>query len=201
MALMFGEGATYDSMEGRFRTYRKEAEKLKRQAAENGIQLNGGNSGGRGSGTPRTPRSGKGGGVTKSSGKKGDSSTAKSIKANFEGTPTKNKKSVMATGSGSNEVISLDDDGDEDCVQVKDELKQEMKELLFGSSAGVQPKMEKRRSTRLFDIAQEPVNSQSNGYVAPDKPKSSSSKPVEHEKDTEESEGEESSEYEDDGMA
>lgn len=163
---MFGNGATYDSMEGRFRTYRKEAEKLKREAADKGVSVNGnGSAGGRSGGTPRTPRSGKGG-VTKSTGKKGDSSTAKSIKAHFDGTPTKNKKTVFGPGTSPNEAISLDED-DEGEIPIKDVLKEEMEELLFETPT-TKPKVEKRGGTRLFDIAPEKkVDSQANGYVAP----------------------------------
>ncbi|KAK2766226.1 hypothetical protein FQN54_007742 [Arachnomyces sp. PD_36] len=168
MAKLFGRGATYDAMEGRFRTYRKHAETLKREAATNGININEGTVGGRsGGGTPRTPRSGKGG-VSKSGGKKGDSSTAKSLKTHFDTTPTKPGKSGPVPGTNRSEAIALDE-SDDDNMQVKKEIKKEMADLLFGSPA--KPKLKKRQSTRLFDIASEnaseKVDSQSNGYVAP----------------------------------
>lgn len=172
MALLFGNGATYDSLESRFRTYRKEAEKLKKEASENGIKLKGG-TGGRGDRTPRTPRSGRGG-VSKSGEKKGPSSAAKSIKAHFEGTPTKSKKSVFGPGTSQNDAIALDDDDEEDNVQVKKLLKEEVEELLYGGDS-TKPKVENTGRKSLYDISpervQEKVDSQSNGYVAPERRK------------------------------
>jgi hypothetical protein len=115
MAMLFGQGATYDAIEGRFRRYRKMADELKDEARGNGITelprsacRNPGSS----TSTPRTPQ-GPRGGITKrtpaSSGRgKKDSGQAQ--------TPTKKRgkpgKSIM-------DAICVDDGGAEEESKVK----------------------------------------------------------------------------------
>lgn len=172
MADFFGRDATKDMMEYPFRAFRQQAEVLKREAAANGVKSNAeGAIGGRnGVSTPKTPRSSKGG-ISKPGSQKSGSKTAKSLKTNFDTTPTKNQKYGLGHGANRGEAISLDE-SDEDGVFVKDEIKKEMTDLLFGNP--VKPKSEKRQSTRLFNITPEnepeKVDSQTNGYVASPEP-------------------------------
>ncbi|KAL2004826.1 hypothetical protein VTN00DRAFT_3099 [Thermoascus crustaceus] len=102
MAAMFGRGATYDSIEGRFRSYRKIAEELKSEATARGVTTvprptrDGVN--GAAPRTPRTPR-GPRNGVTKTPG------SIPSRSGKRSSTAQKNGKSIF-------DAISLDGDGD-----------------------------------------------------------------------------------------
>ncbi|KAE8165579.1 hypothetical protein BDV40DRAFT_297285 [Aspergillus tamarii] len=87
MAVMFGQGATYDSIESRFRRYRKAADELRDEAHGRGISdipRNAGRSYSSGrstTSTPRTPRARRGG-ITKST-------PSSSRTRNYRQTPTK----------------------------------------------------------------------------------------------------------------
>ncbi|KAI9372154.1 hypothetical protein BJX61DRAFT_542979 [Aspergillus egyptiacus] len=118
MAALFGQGATYDAIEGQFRKYRKKAEELKAEAEENGIDLSNIPRGRTAASTPRTPR-GPRGGITKSSasaakGKKG-------VAAKSPATPSKASRMSL-------ETILIGDD--EDLVPLKSEASLETPALL-----------------------------------------------------------------------
>lgn len=105
MAAMYGRGATYNSVEGRFRNYRKIAEELKSEAAARGVTSvprGSGRNGGSGASTPRTPRTPRGprNGVTKSSASTPTGRGKQSLDAK-----KKSGKSIL-------DAISLDGDGD-----------------------------------------------------------------------------------------
>ena len=178
MAALFGNGATYDSMEGRFRQYRRDAETLKKEAEQKGIDLGGSGRSGRSNGaTPRTPRSGRGA-ILKSTSKKGSGSNG-FIKSIFGGTPTKGKKSLSTTGTSVQNAISLDEDEDEDMedIDIIDMIKGDPDDVFYDTIAR-KPKIETRaRATPLFNIQKETglVDSQTNGYVAPTLSRSPSS--------------------------
>ncbi|KAI9038366.1 uncharacterized protein KD926_010902 [Aspergillus affinis] len=114
MANFFGQSATYDAIEGRFRRYRKMADELKQEARALGITnaLPGRGSGGS---TPRTPRATRG--VTKKS------STGKAQK----GTPsnlTSPTRRAIASRSGNGgmstlDAICLDDTSEDDQKDTK----------------------------------------------------------------------------------
>ncbi|PKX89751.1 uncharacterized protein P174DRAFT_464158 [Aspergillus novofumigatus IBT 16806] len=133
MATLFGQGATYDAIEGRFRRYRKMADEVKADALSRGItELPRGRNGTTGSAsssvTPRTPR-GPRGGITKPS-----SSTGRSRKSTI---------SQGRGGGGNNsdgmsfmEAIFLDDGLSEEDKKVKSEAA-EILTGLGGNSAVV----------------------------------------------------------------
>ncbi|KAF7586560.1 hypothetical protein BBP40_008659 [Aspergillus hancockii] len=116
MALMFGQGATYDSIEARFRRYRKIADELKDEARSKGTEIPkyAGRSPGSSASTPRTPR-GPRSGITKrvlaSSGNgKKDPGQAQ--------TPTKKKGK---RGMSLMDAISVDDGTTEEESMIKPE--------------------------------------------------------------------------------
>ncbi|OGM45708.1 hypothetical protein ABOM_005404 [Aspergillus bombycis] len=119
MALVFGQGATYDSIEGRFRRYRKIADELRDEAHGRGItdipRYAGRNhaSGGSAASTPRTPR-GPRGGITKST-----PSSSRNRSYRHTQTPTKQKtkpgRSVM-------DAIYVDDIDTEEESKIKPEI-------------------------------------------------------------------------------
>lgn len=136
MAIMFGQNATYDSIEGRFRSYRKIAEQLKAEARARGVTDIPSRGGGRSSGvsTPRTPRNrGSRGGIgkcTPSTGGTGSTkmSTAKNNKLHkmTSGFNTPSKK-----GKSMTDAICLVDDSsdDEDQMMIKIDEKEEDEEV------------------------------------------------------------------------
>ncbi|GAQ11553.1 hypothetical protein ALT_8874 [Aspergillus lentulus] len=145
MATLFGQGATYDAIEGRFRRYRKMADEVKADALSRGItELPRGRNGTTGGGsssssvTPRTPR-GPRGGITKPS-----SSTGRSRKSTISqvlSTPTKRgqgRGGSSNNGSGMSfmEAIFLDDGLSEEDKKVKSEAA-EILTGLVGNSAVV----------------------------------------------------------------
>ncbi|KAH1983670.1 hypothetical protein LV164_006840 [Aspergillus fumigatus] len=145
MATLFGQGATYDAIEGRFRRYRKMADDVKADALSRGITelprgRNGTTSSTSSSLTPRTPR-GPRGGITKPS-----SSTGKSRKSTVSqvlSTPTKrgqgrggSNNSNNASGMSFMEAIFLDDGLSEEDKKVKSEAA-EILTGLVGNSAVV----------------------------------------------------------------
>ncbi|KAE8356625.1 hypothetical protein BDV28DRAFT_144950 [Aspergillus coremiiformis] len=117
MALIFSQGATFDSIEGRFRRYRKMADELKDEAYSRGIvdipRNVGRTPSGSAASTPRTPR-GPRGGITKrtpsSSRNKKDPHQAQS--------PTKKKKPGLSVM----DAIYIDDVASEEELKVKAEL-------------------------------------------------------------------------------
>jgi hypothetical protein len=141
MATLFGQGATYDAIEGRFRRYRKMADEVKADALSRGItELPRGRNGTTGSAsssvTPRTPR-GPRGGITKPSSSTGRS--RKSTVSQVLSTPTKRgqgRGSNSNNGSGMSfmEAIFLDDGLSEEEKKVKSEAA-EILTGLVGNSA------------------------------------------------------------------
>ncbi|RHZ72344.1 hypothetical protein CDV55_104374 [Aspergillus turcosus] len=143
MATLFGQGATYDAIEGRFRRYRKMADEVKAEALSKGItELPRGRNGttGSSSGTPRTPR-GPRGGITKPSSSSGTGRSRKSTVSQVLSTPTKRGR---GGGSGNNnnngmsfmEAIFLDDALSEEDTKMKSEAA-EILTGLVGNSAVV----------------------------------------------------------------
>ncbi|KAL2868721.1 uncharacterized protein BJX67DRAFT_379672 [Aspergillus lucknowensis] len=129
MAALFGQGATYDSIEGQFRKFRKQADELRAEAEKNGISLaelprarpvT--------STTPRTPRTGRGG-ITKPS-----SSTGKGKKgaSKVVGTPTK-PGSKKVTGENIMEAIFIGDDESEEEEDADIKIKSETEGLVLPS--------------------------------------------------------------------
>ncbi|KAL2001446.1 hypothetical protein VTN02DRAFT_1762 [Thermoascus thermophilus] len=106
MAAMYGRGATYDAIEGRFRNYRKLAEELRSEATARGVTTVPRSSGrsGTGGAAPRTPRTPRGprNGVTKTPGSTPSRSGKRSVM-----TASKSGKSIL-------DAIALDGDGDGD---------------------------------------------------------------------------------------
>lgn len=102
MAFFFGQGATYDAIEGRFRRYRKMADDLRREAQARGVDVS--------SSAPRTPR-GPRNRAPASSSKSNQPSTSKSRKVGLEKggapeTPTK-KGNGQGKGKGSNATNAI----------------------------------------------------------------------------------------------
>ncbi|CEL06133.1 hypothetical protein ASPCAL07242 [Aspergillus calidoustus] len=138
MAAIFGQGATYDTIEYQFRKYRRQAEELKREAARQGVSLSEIPRGRASepvstSTTPRTPRTGGRGGVIKPS-----SSTGKGKGLGLASTPTK-RRSKKDTSGSLIEAIYVDDDDDDDCCGEED-------------SSGVKIKSEGTSSSVLSSI-------------------------------------------------
>ncbi|KAF7118533.1 hypothetical protein CNMCM5793_008063 [Aspergillus hiratsukae] len=141
MATLFGQGATYDAIEGRFRRYRKMADEVKADALNRVItELPRGRNGATGSssGTPRTPR-GPRGGITKPS----SSTSGRSRKGNVSqvlSTPTKRGPNGGNNGNGNGmsfmEAIFLNDALSEEDTKMKSEAA-EILTGLVGSSAVV----------------------------------------------------------------
>ncbi|KAE8368819.1 hypothetical protein BDV27DRAFT_153643 [Aspergillus caelatus] len=118
MAVIFGQGATYDSIEGRFRRYRKIADELRDEAHGRGISdipRNAGRSytsGKSATSTPRTPR-GRRGGITKST-------PSSSRGRNYRQTPT--KQNTKPGTSVINAIYVNDVDTEEEESKVKPEI-------------------------------------------------------------------------------
>jgi hypothetical protein len=122
MAAIFGQGATYDTIEHQFRKYRRQADELEREAVRQGVSLSDIPRGRASapvstSAIPRTPRTGGRGGVVKPS-----SSTGKGKGSGLKGTSTPTKPGSKKDTSGSLiEVIYVDDvEYDEDCCGGED---------------------------------------------------------------------------------
>lgn len=120
MALMYGQGATYDAIEGRFRRFRRVADDLRAEAESRGIDLS--------SSTPRTPRGARGRPAgtpssTASKGNKGSSKKGGGYDGDGDGVPdTPTKSKSKSTGrikvqASASDVIALDDS---DSEMVKD---------------------------------------------------------------------------------
>ncbi|KAL4949645.1 hypothetical protein BDW69DRAFT_188092 [Aspergillus filifer] len=139
-AAIFGQGATYDTIEYRFRTYRKMAEKLKAEAIKNGVSLDKIPRGRQGTGTPRTPRSQNRVAKTSSAASSGRGSKSG---AGTKGLSTPTKSSRRGGGGGTTllQPILVHSDEDENEDEAKDEndfckIKTEMK------TAGIIPSVE-----------------------------------------------------------
>ncbi|GIJ84724.1 hypothetical protein Asppvi_003575 [Aspergillus pseudoviridinutans] len=141
MATLFGQGATYDAIEGRFRRYRKMADEVKADALSRGItELPRGRNGTTSSSsvTPRTPR-GPRSGITKPSSSTGRS--RKSTVSQVLSTPTKRGQGRGGSNNNGNgmsfmEAIFLDDGLSEEDKKVKNEAA-EILTGLVGHSAVV----------------------------------------------------------------
>ncbi|RHZ65663.1 uncharacterized protein CDV56_107548 [Aspergillus thermomutatus] len=144
MATLFGQGATYDAIEGRFRRYRKMADEIKAEALSRGItELPRGRNSttGNRSVTPRTPR-GPRGGITKPSSSNGTGRSRKSNVSQLLSTPT--QRGQGRGGGGSNngngngmsfmEAIFLDDGVSEEDSKVKNEAAEILTGLVDNSA-------------------------------------------------------------------
>ncbi|KAE8341216.1 hypothetical protein BDV24DRAFT_163643 [Aspergillus arachidicola] len=164
MALFFGQGATYDSIEGRFRRYRKIADELRDEAHSRGITdipRNAGRNytaGRSATSTPRTPRGTRG--ITKST-------PSSSRSRNYHQTPTKRKtkpgRSVMDAiyvddvdtdeeSKIKTEIPSVPSDSGEDDVKVVDSpsikiKKERVEHNMAGLFSAMTPKKEKETSS------------------------------------------------------
>ncbi|GAD97992.1 hypothetical protein NFIA_022310 [Paecilomyces variotii No. 5] len=178
MALMYGRGASYDSIEGQFRKYRKQAEQLKTEASANGVTLP---PRGRGNGgTPRTPRGPRGArnGVTKST---PSSSKGKTQQSNLDAkvlcTPS---RKMGSRGQNAIEAIDLDDDSDMSMFNINTPVKIKSEKIESASSFTDNYKTESsavlssienvkdekdKQAESVFDMKQDRVNSQTNGYI------------------------------------
>ncbi|QRD87915.1 hypothetical protein F9C07_897 [Aspergillus flavus] len=116
MALFFGQGSTYDSIEGRFRRYRKIADELRDEAHSRGITdipRNAGRnytSGRSATSTPRTPRGPRG--ITKST-------PSSSRSRNCHQTPAKRN---TKPGRSAMDAIYVDDVDTEEESKIKPEI-------------------------------------------------------------------------------
>ncbi|PLB45244.1 hypothetical protein P170DRAFT_277704 [Aspergillus steynii IBT 23096] len=132
MATYFGQGATYDAIEGRFRRYRKMADELKTEALERGITQV---PRGRGSAvsTPRTPRTGRG--ITKNT-----PSTRSRKDTNLSNltSPTRRGAARSANrGTSSMDAICLDGDTSDDenkKADIKKDATNGTADILWGQS-------------------------------------------------------------------
>lgn len=111
MATMFGQGATYDAIEGRFRRYRKIADELRVEAQARGVDVS------RAGAVPRTPR-GPRNRVSKSTPSSSSSMSGKKLDFSKEDAMTspskgkgkgKGKATTNDTVAGNSDVICLDD--------------------------------------------------------------------------------------------
>ncbi|KAL4943880.1 hypothetical protein BDV06DRAFT_220839 [Aspergillus oleicola] len=142
IAAMFGQGTTYDTIEYRFRIYRKAAEKLKVEAANNGVSLDKIPRGRQTTRTPQTPRS-SGNRIAKTSAS-ASTSAGKGRKNNAKGFSTPTKSARKRTGGMSllqPILVHSDEEDTEDEGEAKEEddmckFKTEME------TAGVIPSIE-----------------------------------------------------------
>ncbi|CRG89787.1 hypothetical protein PISL3812_06826 [Talaromyces islandicus] len=152
IATVFGQGATYNSVEAQFRKYRKIADNLAKGAQENASSSN--NNAAR----PKnaTPRSSQTNGITKSSGSgKRAASTAK--RDNGQKSPTKSGKAKKALLN----AISLSEtDSDGDFISSKSET------ATKGEEDGMaEAKVEGEKLGGVLAMGFGLVDSQTNGYV------------------------------------
>ena len=122
MALVYGQGATYDAIEGRFRRYRKMADDLRSEAQLRGVSVNQVNS------TPRTPRGPRSRPTPASSkGKSSDKSKKAAMDDSGSGeafpeTPSKKPKlDTTSPGLSALTAIALDDSESEICKEKHEE--------------------------------------------------------------------------------
>lgn len=189
MAVMFGQNATYATIESRLRRYRKMAEELRKEARARGVtdippRGGGGGRVGRdaagGVSTPRTPRGPPRSKCTPSMTGSGRGSTAKKDKQwkllSVVDTPSKKGKS-------STDVISLLDDSDDDMIKPDEKEEADVKteaengtpvkmEGIDGQSVNATP-TERGRVKRSRDLSPRTfarkhnrrVDSRTNGYA------------------------------------
>lgn len=111
MAVFFGQGASYDSMQGRFREYRRTAESMKGNTSSSV-----GSTPSRRNRNPTTPRSARGR-VTKTTPSKSKQSIHRGLDS-IVTTPTKmENNNIIKMESSVPETILLDDDDDDDDLQ------------------------------------------------------------------------------------
>lgn len=127
MALVYGQGATYDAIEGRFRRYRKMADDLRSEAHSRGVSVNQVNS------TPRTPRGPRSRPTPASSkGKSSDKSKKAAMNDSGSGdafpeTPSKKPKlDTTSPGVSALTAIALDDSESEICKKHEENVKVEV---------------------------------------------------------------------------
>lgn len=113
IAALYGDGATYDAVEKRFRKFRKIADELRAEAKNNGVTVPRGRTLTSGPLTPRTPRTrAPRNGVTKSGGSSGRSTSK--FDAKLLGAPTKNGSATLCQAIF--EAISVDTDSESTSV-------------------------------------------------------------------------------------
>ncbi|RAL12069.1 uncharacterized protein BO97DRAFT_69872 [Aspergillus homomorphus CBS 101889] len=124
MAAAFGQGATYDSIEGRFRKWRKLADELRGDLESKGItELPRGRGGLSGSSTPRTPRGARNG-ITKVTQSASSSRVRKDGRTIVQKTPTRPAKggsSINRHGNSLVQAIFVEDSGEDEKVNFKRE--------------------------------------------------------------------------------
>lgn len=135
MAAYFGQGATYDAIEGRFRRYRKMAEELKTEARDRGIVHV---PRGRGSGvtSPRTPRTGRG--ITKNT--SSSKSKKDSNRSNLTSPTRRGAARPANAGMSSLDAICLDGnttDEEDRKLDKEIDVKSETSGILWGQQGGV----------------------------------------------------------------
>lgn len=154
MATMFGQGATYDAIEGRFRRYRKIADELRSEAHARGVDVS------RAGAVPRTPR-GPRSRVSKPTPSSSSSKRSKKLNFNKEDvldSPSKGKGKATTTAAAAEKsnVICLDEGTPEPPISepetkgVKAEAGARFLPLTSPSPTTFPPvKREKRESTHL----------------------------------------------------
>lgn len=157
MAVYFGQGATYDSMHGRFREYRRMADTM--QGATGGPVTT--PTSRRTRTAPSTPRSR--GGITKSSSSKKKQTEKRYLPSHYNTTSRKGVKTENPTP----ETIILDDndeDEDDDLLYLKNEdgARSNFIKSENGASMG---------DLDVFGIKEESqfVDSRMNGYITPNR--------------------------------
>lgn len=172
MAAFFGQDATHDSIEARFRRYRRMAEELRHEAKGKGVEIPRG--GGRnaaigsrsGPSTPRTPRT-AGSRNWASSTKHSAISTKTGVQQDVAATPTKSSKYAKA-GSSVLDAICIDDDGDTTIKLEDEEGEQRGGNLNTPSSLRIKRERgdDHAMDNDLFVKQEnERVDSRTNGYV------------------------------------
>jgi hypothetical protein len=152
IAEMFGNGATYHSIEGRFREYRSIAANMRANASPDGRKF----------GNPATPRSGKSSAVKSASKKRPGKDMS-----DFD---TPSKKGKVKYERVPEEIIVLDDDEDGAFPKTKFEVPDPINSFFkddfatVTSALGLEPSI-----FDMFGVKKESrfVDSQSNGYVEP----------------------------------
>lgn len=146
MAAIYGQGATHDAIEGRFRRYRKMADELRAEAETRGVNIH--------NGIPRTPRGPRSRAPASASASvsasksKSTPSASKKQKHGYEEhapeTPTKPNGSLSNTVSSAADVICLDDSSASPEIETKKEA-----DSLFVKMENVNPEHTAIRSPSL----------------------------------------------------
>lgn len=143
MAAIYGQGATYDAIEGRFRRYRKMADNLRAEAQARGVNIN--------NGVPRTPRGLRSRAPASASASKSKSNQSSALKKqkpgfgeNIPETPTKPNGSLSNIMGSAADVICLDDSSASPEAETKKEA-----DSLFVKMENVNPEHTAARSPSL----------------------------------------------------